>query len=94
MLWLAILALPLLCYLALGMAGRGWLIRSDPMSVSDTDPPFVDNVACSYLWGFHVVTVLSLGNKTDAVCPRLYKVGALPRCPDPLNWHVTCEEND
>ena len=53
-LWLGVLLLflPVLAGLALPVTGYGLLIRYDPMAVSETEPSFVQDVACIYAGGF------------------------------------------
>ena len=97
LIWLGILALPLLALLVFFGSGRGVLVRYDPMYYyTETEPAYVRDVACSYFAGTRFVTVFSLGNTTDATCARVYQAGTLPACPrswrEPLAAPILCED--
>jgi hypothetical protein len=92
MIWLGVLALPLLGWLALVVTSHGFLIRYDPMAGSETEPSIITDVACIYLTGTGIVTVFSLSNTKDAECSRLYKLGSLPVCPREVVRPSNCED--
>ncbi|HWA47309.1 MAG TPA: hypothetical protein VG742_03500 [Dongiaceae bacterium] len=84
--------LVVLGWLYLVIAGKGLLIRYDPMATSEAEPRFVESVACTYSSGVRTETVLSLGHARDAECARLYKFGSVPPCPTPLSSPLLCQE--
>jgi hypothetical protein len=89
--WLGVLLLAVLGWLALVVTSHGLLIRHDPMARSASDSPFVQDIACTYSSGVRTVTVLSLGNTEAAECSQLYKFGSTPACPSVLIWPSVCE---
>jgi hypothetical protein len=90
--WLGLLLIPAIAWLALVFTTRGVLIRYDPLLASDTEPSFVESVACTYSSLIRTETVFSFGNRQNAECSPLYKFGSIPRCPSTIFTPCVCEE--